>query len=114
MNGGGKTAAGGAAAGGVPGPKSGQLEVALSVARASSIVSVDSSQAPFQTTPPGLFLLAFNVAKVGISDEQMAFFKARLKQFLPETGATIDCIPEDASQIIGDVARIVWLALAAL
>ena len=29
---------------------------------------------------------------------------------LPEIGATIDGIAEDASQIIGDVARIVWLA----
>jgi hypothetical protein len=101
MNGGGK-------------PEDGQLQVALAVAKVSRLVTVDASQPPFRTTPPDLFVLAFNDDKVGIGDEEMAFFKARLKQFLPEIGATIDGIPEDASQIIGDVARIVWLALAAL
>jgi hypothetical protein len=101
MNGGGK-------------PEDGQLQVALAVARVSSLVTVDPSQTPFRTTPDGLFLLAFNDNKVGISDDQMAFFKARLKEFLPEIGATIDGIPEDAAQIVGDVARIVWLAKEAL
>jgi hypothetical protein len=97
MNGGGK-------------PEDGLLQVALAVAQVSCLVTVDPSQRPFRTTPADLFLLAFNDSKVGISDEQMAFFKARLKQFLPEIGATIDGIPEDASQIVGHVARIVWLA----
>jgi hypothetical protein len=104
------SAPGVADAGGGSGPKDGQLQVALSVARVSALVTVDATQTPFTTTPADLFLLAFNDNKVGISDEQMAFFKARLKQLLPEIGATIDRIPEDASQIIGDVGQIVLLA----
>jgi hypothetical protein len=108
-------AAGGAPAGGGAAPvKNGELEVALSVARVSALVKVDPSQTPFRTTPPGLFGLAFNDNQVGISDDQMAFFKARLEELLPEIGDTIDGIPQDASQIIADVARIVWLALRAL
>jgi hypothetical protein len=104
-------AAGGAAGGGGAAPtKNGQLEVALSVQAVSGLVKVDPSQMPFTTTPDGLFLLAFNDNKVGISDDQMAFFKATLKGFLPEIGEKIDGIAEDASQIIGDVAEIVWLA----
>jgi hypothetical protein len=106
-------AGGGAGAAAAPG-RDGQLEVALSVARVSALVQVDASQTPFRTTPNGLFLRAFNDNQVGISDEQMAFFKARLKEFLPEIGATVDGIAEDASQIIGDVARIVRLAEAGL
>lgn len=101
MNGGGK-------------PEHGQLQVALAVSLVSSLVQVDVSQTPFRTTPAGLFLLAFNDNSVGISDEQMAFFKARLKELLPEIGVTIDGIAEDASQIVGDVARVVWLAEEAL
>ena len=107
-------AAGAAAAGGGAGPKDGRLEVALSVARVSRLVQVDASQAPPQLTPPDLFLLAFNDNTIGVSDEQMSFFKAALKGFLPEIGATIDGIAEDASQKISAVARIVWLAEQAL
>lgn len=107
----------GVAAGGGAGQalrKDGQLEVALSVKRVSSLVEVDASQTPFSTTPPGLFLLAFNDQRVGISDEQIAFFKTRLKELLPEIGATVDGIAEDAPQQIGSVAHIVLLAEEAL
>jgi|SRR5580658_4556926 hypothetical protein len=106
--------AGGAAAGGGAGPKDGRLEIALSAARVSRLVQVDASQTPPQLTPPDLFLLAFNDARVGISDDQMVFFKVALKGFLPEIGTTIDGIAEDASQTISAVARIVWLAEQAL
>ena len=91
-----------------------RLQLALSVARVSALVQVDASKTPFQTVPDGLFLRAFNDNRVGISDEQMAFFKARLKDFLPEVGSTIDGIAEDSSQFIGDVARLVWLAEEAI
>jgi hypothetical protein len=108
-------AAGGAPAGGGAAPVTdGRLEVALSVARVSRLVQVDASQTPTQLTPPDLFLLAFNDNTVGISDEQMKVFKNTLKGFLPKIGAKIDGIAEDASQIVGDVADIVWLALQAL
>lgn len=101
--------AGGGGAGVAP-ARDGQLQVALAVARVSALVTVDVSQTPFRTVPVGLFLRAFNDPQVGMADEQMVFFKARLKEFLPEIGPAIDGIAEDASQIIGDVARIVWLA----
>lgn len=107
-------AAGGASAGGSAAPKNGELEVAPAVQKASGMVTIDPSQTPFGTTPPGLFRLAFNDDKVGISGDQMVFFKSRLKELLPGIGDTIDGIPADPSQIIGDVARIVWLALRAL
>ncbi len=93
----------------IPPPKDGRLEVALSVAKVSALVTVDPLKSS-HTIPQGLFLCAFNDKKVGITDEQMAFFKSRLKGFLPEIAPTIDAIHEDSSQIIEDVARIVWLA----
>ena len=110
---GGASAGGGAAPAG-PAKKNGQLEVALAVKRVSDLITVDPSQTPFRTTPPNLFQLAFNDNKVGISDDEMEFFKARLKELLPEVSDTIDGIPADPSQIIGDVAQIVWLAEEAL
>jgi hypothetical protein len=94
--------------------RDGQLQVALAVKRVSQLVQVDPTQTPFATVPDGLFLLTFDDPKVGISDQQMAFFKTALKGMLPEIGATIDAIAEDASQIIGGVGRIVMLAEAAL
>jgi hypothetical protein len=103
--------AAGVAAGGGAAPKNGELEVALAAQKVSGKITIDPSQTPFGTTPPGLFGLAFNDDKVGISGDQMEFFKARLKELLPEIADTIDTIPADPSQIIGDVARIVWLAL---
>jgi hypothetical protein len=105
------SATGGASAGGGASPKTGELEVALAVQKTSAMVTLDLSQTPFGTTPPGLFGLAFNDNSVGISADQMEFFKARLKELLPEIADTIDGIPAEPSQIIGDVARIVWLAL---
>jgi hypothetical protein len=94
--------------------KDGQLQVALAVERVSALVKVDPKQVPFQTVPDGLFLLTFNDEKVGISDDQMVLFKARLKELLPEIGDTIDGIAEDASQKIGAVGHIVMLAEEAL
>jgi hypothetical protein len=107
--------AGTAAGGGGSAPaRTGQLEVALAVARVSALVTVDPSQTPFKTVPAGLFLRTFGDAKIGITDEQMIFFKARLKALLPEIGATVDGIAEDATQTIGAVAQIVALAEASL
>ena len=94
--------------------KDGILEVALSVAAVSAFVRVDLAQMPVATDPPDLFNRSFNDEMVGFSDEHMAFFKARLKGFLPEIGATIDEIPNDASLVVGDVHRAVWLALQAI
>ena len=105
--------AGGGGAGVAP-ARDGQLQVALAVERVSALVTVDATKTPFDTVPDLLFLRPFNDPKVGISDEQMAFFKARLKEFLPEIAATIDGIAEDATQKISAVARIVWLAEQAL
>jgi len=92
-------------------PKDGSLEVALAIQKASQLVTVDPTQDPFMTKPADLFLLAFDHEKVGINDAQMVFFKAALTNFLPEIAVTIAAIPEDASQVIGDVRRRVRLAL---
>jgi hypothetical protein len=89
--------------------KDGRLEVALAIARTSDLVTVVAQ--PPSVDPSDLFDRAFNNNKVGIDDGQMSIFKAELDKLLPEITSDIDRIPENANQIIEDVAEFVRLAL---
>jgi hypothetical protein len=89
--------------------KDGRLEVALAIARTSDLVTVVVQ--PLSVDPSDLFDRAFNNNKVGIDDGQMSLFKAELERLLPEITTDIDRIPENANQIIEDVAEFVRLAL---
>lgn len=91
--------------------KSGRLEVAIAVGKTTHLVSVDTTTTPFTTVPANLFDRQFNDDRVGIDDQQMAQFKARLAILLPEIGEDISKIPENSNQEIGDVAFFVRLAL---
>jgi hypothetical protein len=53
----------------------------------------------------------FSDPAVGISDEQMAIFKANLQRLLPQISADIAQIPENADLRIADVAEFVQLSL---
>jgi hypothetical protein len=89
--------------------KDGRLEVALAIARTSDLVTVVVQ--PPSVDPSDLFDRAFNDNKVGIDDGQMSIFKAELAKLLPEIASDISRIPENANQIIEDVAEFVRLAL---
>src|SRR5438128_11348612 len=89
--------------------KDGRLEVALAIARTSDLVTVVIQ--PPSVDPSNLFNRTFNDNKVGIDDGQMSIFKAELEKLLPEITSDIDRIPENANQIIEDVAEFVRLAL---
>jgi hypothetical protein len=91
----------------------GALKVALAIQSVSSLVHVESTQPLIKTVPGDLFSLTFNDVKVGISNEQMSFFKVHLQQLLPQIAGTIAGIPEKASLRIEDVADFVSEALAA-
>ena len=93
-------------------PTDGSLEVCEAIAAVSGLVTIVSAE-PLKVNPLRLFLLPFNDEKVGISDDQMRVFKARLKALLPSIPSAIDGIAEDSSQIVGDVHQIVLLALNA-
>src|ERR1700721_1097354 len=79
------------------GPKDGRLEVALAIAATTALVTVDASTTPFTTNPDDLFDRTFDDPKVGISDDQMAVFKANLTVLLPEITDDIAQIPENAA-----------------
>jgi len=91
----------------------GRLEVALAIASISSLVTVDASKDPFTTDPDDLFDRTFNDNGVGISDDQMASFRANLKRLLPEISDDIDQIPENAALSIEKVAEFVKVSLLA-
>lgn len=95
------------------GPKDGRLEVALAISATTALVTVDASTTPFSTNPDDLFDRIFNDAKVGISDDQMAIFKANLTVLLPEITDDIAQIPENSALPIEKVAEFVRLSLLA-
>ena len=91
----------------------GSLQIALAIASVTTLVTVDSTQNPPVISPKDLGMLAFNDPAVGMTDEQVAIFKANLEIMLPEIAADIRRIPDNANQNIGDVAQFIQLALIA-
>lgn len=89
--------------------KDGRLELALAIARTSDLVTVSTN--PPAVDPDDLFDRTFNDNRVGIDDGQMSIFKAELARLLPEIQDEIARIPENANQLIRDVAEFVRLAL---
>jgi hypothetical protein len=96
-----------------PVPTDGRLEVALGIASVTALVTVDARQQPFTTVPDDLFDRTFNDPQVGISDEQMAAFKAALARLLPQIADDIAQIPENSALSIEEVATLVKDALLA-
>jgi hypothetical protein len=91
----------------------GSLQVVLAIASVTTLVTVDSTQNPPVISPEDLGMLTFNDPAVGMTDEQVAIFKANLAIMLPEIAVDIRRIPDNANQNIGDVAQFVQLALVA-
>ena len=91
----------------------GSLQVILAIASVTSLVTVDTSTTPPTLQPPDLGQRTFNDVKVGMSNTQMAIFKANLTTLLPEIAVDIARIPENAALKIADVAKFVRLALLA-
>jgi hypothetical protein len=89
----------------------GSLEIALAIAATTDRVTVDTTTTPFEARPDNLFELTFNDEHVGLSNDQMAIFKANLGVLLPALKRDIAAIPENANLLIGDVARLVMLLL---
>src|ERR1039457_5031608 len=87
----------------------GALQVALAIASVTQLVTVDSTQDPFTVDPEDLGTLTFG--KVGMSDQQVAIFKANLKVLLPQISKEIDKLPDNASLVIGDVAEFVRVSI---
>ena len=94
-------------------PKDGRLELALSIASTSNLVTVDTTAVPFATTPDDLFDRTFDDKLVGISDDQMPVVKANLSALLPEIADDISQIPENAATPIEKVAEFIRLSLLA-
>jgi hypothetical protein len=94
-------------------PKDGRLELALSIASTSNLVTVDTTAVPFATTPDDLFDRTFDDKLVGISDDQMPVVKANLTVLLPEIADDISQIPENAATPIEKVAEFIRLSLLA-
>jgi hypothetical protein len=91
----------------------GSLQVILAVASVTTLVTVDTRKVPPRIDPPNLGQLTFNDANVGLSNTQMAIFKANLSTLLPEIAADVAKIPENAGLKISAVADFVRLALLA-
>ena len=91
--------------------KDGRLEVALAIARTSDLVTVETSTDPITVDPDDLFVRTFKDNGVGISDDQMPVFKAELAKLLPEIDTDISRIPDNANQVIEEVAEFVRRAL---
>jgi hypothetical protein len=92
----------------------GSLQVILAIASVSSLVTVNTSTSPATLTPSNLGQLTFNDVNVGLSNTQMAIFKANLTTLLPRIATDIAKIPENAALNIVDVAKFVRLALLAV
>jgi hypothetical protein len=89
----------------------GALQVVIAIASVTNLVTVDTTQDPFVVDPDNLGSLTFGDSKVGMSDQQVAIFKANLKVLLPQISKDIDQLPDSAGLVIGDVAEFVRLAL---
>jgi hypothetical protein len=91
----------------------GSLQVILAIASVTSLVTVDTTTAPPTFEPRDLGQRTFNDVKVGLSNTQMAIFKANLTTLVPQIAADVARIPENAALKIADVAKFVRLALLA-
>jgi hypothetical protein len=89
----------------------GAIQIVMAIASVTTLVTVDLTQDPPVFDPEDLGSLTFNDPRVGMSDEQMAMFKANLKFLLPQIVDEIDQIPDNANLTIADVARFVQLSL---
>jgi len=94
--------------------KDGRIEVAIAISQTTNLVEVNPNAKPFTTVPDDLFDICFNDPKVGIDDQQMAIFKKYLKILLPAIKTDINKIPDNANQLIEDVAKFVKLSLLVL
>jgi hypothetical protein len=93
------------------GATDGRIQVALSIAAVSSLVTVDATAHPFTTIPDDLFDRTFGDKEVGINDDQMSSFKAGLSVMLPQIKEDISQIPENSSLLIEKVAEFVRVSL---
>jgi hypothetical protein len=89
----------------------GSLQVVIAIASVTTLVTVDTAQNPPVVTPGNLGALTFNDPQVGMSNAQVAIFKANLKLLLPQISADIDLIPDNANLQIAQVAKLVRLSL---
>jgi hypothetical protein len=89
----------------------GGLQVAIAVASVTNMVTVDTTQNPFVVDPDDLGTLTFGDSKVGMSNAQVAIFKANLKILIPQISKDIDKLPDDAGLNIGKVAEFVRVSL---
>ena len=89
----------------------GSLQVVMAIASVTTLVTVDTTEIPPAITPPNLGALTFNDPQVGMSNAQVAIFKANLKLLLPQISADIDLIPDNANLQIAQVAKLVRLSL---
>ena len=89
----------------------GSLQVVIAIASVTTLVTVDTTQDPPVVTPGNLGALTFNDPQVGMSNAQVAIFKANLKLLLPQISADIDLIPDNANLQIAQVAKLVRLSL---
>ena len=80
----------------------------------TNLVTIDLTRTPPKIVPANLGALTFNDAKVGMSNGQMPIFKGNLAALLPEIGADIAQIPDNAGLQIGKVADFVRLSLLAV
>lgn len=96
------------------GPTDGRLQVALAIASISSLVIVDATTHPWTGVPDDLFDHCFNDPTVGISDNQMAPFKANLTVLLSQIATDISQVPENAALPISKVAEYIRVSLLAL
>ena len=85
-----------------------ELIIALIIRDLSDLVQMSDSG----ITPDDLFSRTFNDPKVGLSNEQMPFFKANLAAALPQAAQDIARIDENAALSIGEVADLVRASLA--
>ena len=95
------------------GPTDGRLQVALAIAGVSSLVTVDATKHPFETSPDDLFDLLFNDPTVGLADEQMPALRANLTALLPGIAVDIAQLPDNASLPIEKTAEFIRLSLLA-
>lgn len=91
----------------------GSLQVIMAIASCTSLVTVDLTRNPPRVTPPNLGSLRFNDPLVGLSNTQMAVFKANLAILLPLIAEDVAKIPENAGLKISSVANFVRVALLA-
>jgi hypothetical protein len=89
-----------------------ELIIALVLQDLTDLVNVDESANPPTVSPDDLFTLTFDDPKVGLSNEQMPFFKTNLAAALPEAAEDIALIDDNASLQISQVDDLVRASLA--